>query len=62
MLGWTIAMVALTGVGFVLYNTPWRDNDERLIIEMTPERRAMIVQQERLEQQMYRHMDVKELL
>ena len=61
-MNWALAMVILAAVGMTLYRVQWRDRDERLTIDMTPERRAMIVQQERLEQQMYRHMDVKELL
>jgi len=59
---WIFSTMVLAAVGVVLYRTQWRDTDERLLIEMTPERKAMIVQQERLEQQMYRHMDVRELL
>jgi len=61
-MNWMLSAIVISAVGMVLYRIQWRDTDERLLIEMTPERRAMIVQQERLEQQMYRHMDVKELL
>ena len=61
-MNWIIAAAVLTAVGIALYNLTWRDDDSRLVIEMTPERRAMIVQQERLDQQLYRHMNVRELL
>jgi len=59
---WVFAAVIITAIGVVLYRAQWRDLDTRMLIELTPERRAMIVQQERLEQQLYRHMNVSELL
>jgi hypothetical protein len=58
---WPLAVGSLVGVGYTLFNIRWRD-DPGLFLPLTPERRAMINQQERLEQQAYRHMEVRELL
>jgi hypothetical protein len=59
---WMFGLGGLTAAGYTLYSIPWRSDDSSLYLALTPERRAMIVQQERLEQQAYRHCEVRELL